>query len=125
MIFYLNVIALIFCGFGDYFMELRHYYTGSDQKITFVYGILSFLVAQLTFGYLFSLHIENIGKSTDFTLSTPFSFKKWLPFLLFLTPLLFYVKAGPNVDNNIFIGVVFYAICISIMAWRAYSRLEL
>jgi uncharacterized membrane protein YhhN len=112
---FLNTFAFIMCGFGDLFLCIKSF-VQQNQKIYFLLGIFFFLVAQITFSYLFSLHVKN-GK-LEYSKLSIFT---WFPFLL-LSSALLNVLNILTLEKVLMYAITFYSIAITIMAWRAAVR---
>lgn len=81
-------------------------------------GIFFFLLAQLSFAYLFSINY----KGDSFSLSTPIAFASIIPFLLVSIPPFIIFTQGGKLVGFLFYAVLFYVIAISIMGWRSLAR---
>ena len=79
----LNTFAFIMCGFGDFFLALN---AVLKTELHFKLGILSFLIAQLCFSYMYN---SKIGFYKD---ALKFNFFHFFPYLLYGGTLLIILK---------------------------------
>ncbi|RHX89446.1 lysoplasmalogenase [Leptospira stimsonii] len=92
-------IGLIFSLFGDTFLALPGNY--------FVFGLGSFLVAQVLY-------------SIGFSVGNPVHIVRLIPYLIF--GILFYTWILPGMNGALYVPVAVYVSAICVMGWRASSR---
>ncbi|MBM9500663.1 lysoplasmalogenase [Leptospira sp. 201903071] len=92
-------IGLIFSLFGDTFLALPGNY--------FVFGLGSFLVAQILY-------------SVGFSAGNPVHLVRLIPYALF--GISFYIWILPGMGASLYIPVAVYVSAICVMGWRAASR---
>lgn len=102
--------GFLFSWFGDLFMMF------SAEFIYFVLGILSFLIAQVLYAFLFLRSINLLGKK-------PFLKKKpaWLiPYIAF--GLIIYILLFPQLDAVLKVAIFVYMLAILTMSAMALNR---
>jgi uncharacterized membrane protein YhhN len=110
-------MAFVFCGLGDLFLELRKF--DSDRNtLHFILGIASFMIAQMTFAYLFS---QRVGPGGKVVYST-WTILAWIPFLLLMCPVMIIILIGGKLNYMMITPVFLYATAISTMGWRALVK---
>uniref|UniRef100_UPI003216D4EF lysoplasmalogenase n=1 Tax=uncultured Draconibacterium sp. TaxID=1573823 RepID=UPI003216D4EF len=106
----LAVTGFAFSWLGDLFMMF------SGEFLYFVFGIASFLVAQVLYVFLFLRTINISGKK-------PFLKKKpaWLtPYIAF--GLIIYILLFPNLDSILKVAILIYLVAILTMSSMALNR---
>jgi uncharacterized membrane protein YhhN len=114
----LNTVAFIFCGFGDFFLDLQRFFVKEIGDVIFLVGIVSFLIAQLIFAVLFSLELSE----NSFKFKVPFSIVSMIPFFFLLVSAFALIFAGGKLKGFLIVGVMFYALAIATMGWRALAK---
>eukprot|EP01080_Neovahlkampfia_damariscottae_P000278 gene278-6693_t len=111
---YLNIFAFIFCGFGDFFLAIN---ATQNTELHFKLGILAFLIAQLSFTYMFKFKIGKYNET-----SPNFNLLYFLPFLIYGVSLVVILKVW-ELNFVLRIAVPIYALAICSMATSATTSL--
>ena len=104
--------ALFFSWLGDIFLMF-------NGQLFFIFGLLSFLIAQIN--YIFAYRTSVSGHQSKTILQKkPYLY---LPFILYIT--LFYGTLYPHLEFALKIPVVVYSICLILMGIFALNRYQL
>eukprot|EP01080_Neovahlkampfia_damariscottae_P009135 gene9135-1224_t len=107
---FLMIFAFTFCGFGDYFLAIN---SKKHGDLFFMIGLLGFLVAQLTFTYMFKFKKGRYNESAAI-----FNIFYLLPFLMYAIILCIALQIW-TLNIVLIVAVPFYALAICSMATSA------
>jgi len=111
--------ALFFSWLGDIFLMFpRNEYSEQMQKLLFIFGLASFLIAHIFYVFTFLKEINSV-KKVSLIVENPYLI---LPFLVFLFFLLYFLF--PYLNDMKF-PVVVYGSIINLMALMALNRKNL